>query len=156
MMETATINPIFIKALVRCYLLKREARKRVFHNKCFYRQVLKVHKWRSQIKKRVETNNISSSSSSIRSTSSAGSNASTDDTQQPSSLRNESQADIDIVRRNLWLMIVRKDVIHAQRRKTHSREQKLIKSRAIAQKCMTHRKDFHKNHNNKRPPTRQE
>lgn len=43
-----------------------------------------------------------------------------------------SLTDIDIVRKNLWLMIARKEVILAQRRRSYYREQKISRARAVA------------------------
>jgi len=244
-MESEVINPKFMKALIRCYLLQKQARIRVFHNRRFIKQLIQVFKWQRDIKRQVEAANKipsddsrqhdllsnpvppKSPASSAEESGyfpklvklengivSLGENPNTEATilsvetsaelnsserspplqfrrlsthtppisprcsspQSPTSLRppvestqsfrlseidhdtdqtsnrvaakRESVTDLDIVRRNLWLLIVRKDVIQAYRRKVSFKEQKQLKSRSIAYRCQTHFKEFHR-HNNK-------
>lgn len=204
-METETINPIFMKALIKCYLLQRQARKRVFHNRRFFQHLLQVFKWRRRIRKQIDVikldkthetsnsyllpshlaaqeckSNVSKSPAPKIKQEPVESNSdvqqqtvheqnnpqpqkpqpepdqplSEQSTQQErkgsgekrqrpkkaKSTNSTKRADIDIVRRNLWLMIARKDIIQAYRRRLNFREQKLLKTRAIAYRCQTQAK----------------
>lgn len=173
-MEVETISPTFMKALIRCYLLQKQARKKVFHHGRFFKQIIKVFRWqrkiRRQVAKNIGTNDTSPrppllvhDSIALESPHSQASSSSGDTTnglQNPpsgksiqntnairTSARREPVTDLDIVRRNLWLMIVRKDIVQAHRRKVTFKEQKLLKSRSIALKCQSHFKDFHRLNN---------
>lgn len=214
-MDTETIDPRFMKALIRCYLLQEKAKRRVFYNRRFFRQVLKVYKWQNKIKSNIEASKIFDEEQSFSNKvispppkdqvdSVAGNEkicikeernstqtltppqtandepsgnihivsrdlvttttpprtvnekpqASFDDvkkdsTPPPTTITPENandviSADSDIVRRNLWLMIVRQDIAQAYRRKVSFREQKILKSRAIAQRCQLHSKEFYR------------
>lgn len=180
-METETINPSFMKTLIRCYLLQKQAKKKVFHDGCFLKQVLKVFKWQSKIKRQIKLKNIESpkesppqaSSSSIiqdpvsvetqkspsnvsqtssgKEVSSSNQQSTLRSSQKPKfftlMLKSKTVGDLDTVRRNLWHIIVRKDIVQAHRRKVNFREQKLLKSRAIAYRCQSHFQEFHKQNN---------
>lgn len=275
-MDTETIDPRFMKALMRCYLLQKKAKKRVFYNRQFFHQVLKVYKWQNRIKSSIEAakssdgkasssnefdlpqNHLSpknqvdegfdnekicvkeernsppsppplsprssprssplpsaptssppeslpesskSSSSSLQDSKPASTivltastttpqdttdgyvamsetetcisppierSTSMDTTNQipvkklnssialsdtntknntlhlPQTTSEGNLADFDIVRRNLWLMIVRQDIALAYKRKVSFREHKILKTRAIAHRCQLHSKDFHR------------
>lgn len=171
-MEIETINPIFMKALLKCHRFQRQAREKVSHNRRFFKQVLKVFKWQRRIRRQIKSNNdplrkqtrpslMLSSSISIRLTQNnqnLGLNSSIDKTETelsqddatPNSkalAKREIIADLDIVRRNLWLIMVRKDIAQAHRRKVTLKEQKLLKARTIAHRCQSHFKQFQEQHN---------
>lgn len=120
-METQSIDPRFMKALVKCYLLQKEARSKVFHDRRVLKHMLKVFKW-----KRLIRHDILISKTPIKSEI------------PPASDR------LDQARRNLWLVIVRKDVIQAHKQKMTLKEHRIIESRLIAYKCQSY---FHKFHN---------
>lgn len=121
-MEIETINPFFMRALLKCHMFQQQARKKVSHNRRFFKQVLKVFKWQRRIRRKIGLNK-----------SSAG------------------YPPEDIVRRNLWLMIVRKDIVQAHRRKVALREQKLLKARIVAHRCLSHFEQFQKQHSRDKP-----
>ena len=175
MEPTETINPKFLKALIDCYMLQKQVRKRVFHNKRFYKQVVKVFKWKQQIKEQIrdeqtsESGSTPSQPSTSYSSFSPSSSSINHDHFDPNpnapngmvpSLKQESQddtatvANVDIVRRNLWLMIARNEIIHAHKRKMHLHEQKLIKNRAVAQRCLAHIKEFRRQNQCKSSPNK--
>lgn len=174
-METEIINPVFMKALLRCYIFQKQARKKVFHNRRFFKQVLKVFRWQRRIKRQIKANNNSTgyplkpslllqdsitlkiSHPQISELGITSNKIEIDPYQTPISrplinpnlrvlTKRETVTDLDIVRRNLWLMIVRKDVIQAQRRKAAFREQKLLKARMVAYRCQSHYEQFQKQH----------
>lgn len=67
--------------------------------------------------------------------------------ESPSSGKESAGADLDIMRRNLWLMIVRKDIIQAHRKKVSFRDHKLLKTKTIAYRCQSHFKEFQRLNN---------
>lgn len=115
------------KALLKYYLLKRQARKQVFQNKCG--QIIKIFKWRRNYRLQLirEKYNCEQEEDDEGGVGDCGG---------PSSL-----TDIDIVRKNLWLMIARKEVILAQRRRSYYREQKISRARAVADRCRAYHID---------------
>lgn len=131
------IDSRFFKTLLRCYLLQKQVKTKVFHQKLFIEQAFKVFRWQRRIRNQVATNNGSlnphngTSPPQIVSTSNG-------------IVPLQDGPDFDIVRRNLWLMIVRKEVIQAQKRRVTIREQGLIKSRHLAYRCQLHLRDFHR------------
>lgn len=95
------ISRKFMRGLLRCHLLQKQARKQVKLSKRSFKNVLKAFKWQHQIRKQITT-------------------------------------DVDIVRRNLWLTIVRNDILRAYSQRAAFREHKIKKSRSIALQCEQH------------------
>lgn len=123
-MDSNRIDPIFMRALVKCHRLHKEARKKVFHNRRVLVQMLKVFKWQRRIRNKILSSN--------------------NQTQERKAVaKKESITDLDIVRRNLWLVIVRKDIVQAHKRKMTLKEHKLVRSRSVAQRCRSYLKEFH-------------
>lgn len=56
--------------------------------------------------------------------------------------RRSGKPNVDSLRRKLWLMIVRKEIPHAHKRKTNLRDLKLTKTKSMAQRCVSHLDDF--------------
>lgn len=50
----------------------------------------------------------------------------------------QPMANVDIIRRNLWLMIVKKEILPAHRRRMNFRTEKLHKTRLAAHRCLSH------------------
>lgn len=123
-MDTKRIDPVFMKALVKCHRLHKEARKKVFHNRRVLMQMLKVFKWQRRIRHKILSSNNQVQERKV-------------------ATKKESITDLDIVRRNLWLVIVRKDIVQAHKRKMTLKEHKLVKSRSVAQRCRSYLKEFH-------------
>lgn len=98
-------NAAFLKSLTKHYLQRRQIK----HDLIFLRYLIKVSKWRKEIKK--QTIEVSKKNKAIR--------------------------DNDTARLNLWLMIVRKDVIQAHQRRREFQEVKVIKTRLIARQCQS-------------------
>lgn len=135
-MDNQVINPVFLKALIRCHLLSKETRRRVNHNKRFLKQSLKVFRWSREIRRQEFNRDL------IEEPPQTSKSPPTLD--QKDVLKQESGADLDIVRRNLWTMIVRKDIIQAYRRKVSHKEQRLLKFKTIAYRCQSHLSDLNK------------
>lgn len=120
-MTSTMMSSKAIRALMRYHLLKRQARKRVFQNRCFFRQLFKVFKWRRKNRSQLIKEKY---------------NREQEEEEEIDCGYSSSLTDIDIVRRNLWLMIARKEVILAQRRRSYYREQKISRARAMAHRCL--------------------
>lgn len=56
-MDFETIDPLFMKTLVRCHLLQREAREKFFHNRPIFKQILKAYKCERRIRDQIEASN---------------------------------------------------------------------------------------------------
>lgn len=108
----AMVEPAFMKSLAKSYLMRAHAKKRVFQHKNFYKYLMKVFKWKNQIKEEIRGANV---------------------VDEP-----KPMANVDIIRRNLWMMIVRKEILPAQRRRANFRHEKLRKSKMAAHRCQSH------------------
>lgn len=126
-MDTDIIEPRFMKALMRCYLLQKQAKRSLFRNRRFYHQVLKVYKWQHKIKNQIEAKKHCNEKPS-----------------SPQLASNSLETDSDEVRKSLWLTIVRKDIVQAYKRKVRFREFKIMKSKTVAYRCQSHFKEFHR------------
>lgn len=62
-------------------------------------------------------------------------------------IKKESFAETRLTRKDIWLMIVRNDVLEAQKRKLAFKEQKLLKTKMIALRCQSHFIEFQRLNN---------
>ena len=127
---TTVMDPTFMKSLIKCHLMRVHARNRVFQNKYFYKHLIKVFKWKSQIAQEAAANRRNQASEIDISK-----NCDTNDSGKP-------EVDIEIIRRNIWLELVRKDILPAHRRRVNFRNDRLHKSKSTAHRCASHHNVF--------------
>lgn len=139
-------DEILVKSLLRCYRVKKQAIQDVYHNKTFYMQIIKIYNWKQQIRQQLVVDQHEQKRKHVE--------VCVNHTKMTlpfslSILPESAVADVDIMRRNLWLMIVRKEVLHAQRRKMSFKEHKIVKSKSLAHRCIGHLKEFKRRNSNK-------
>lgn len=111
------INESFFNGLVKYYMFQKKAKQKVFQQKLSFRYVLKVYKWRREMRA------------------------------SPMQIRTASSAVADLDRKKLWRLIVRRDIIQAHRRKVAFIEHKLLTTRFIAYRCQSYFKEFKESNN---------
>lgn len=168
-MDQESLNPIFMKALIKYHILQREAKRKVSDDRSLYRGIFKLYKCEQKFLSLIEADqkhdqvlvnqqcesllpyshstSPSTCVSSLRSpeseeyltcSSSISQSSLERDQRTTSNHDNYTGTDLDIVRKNIWLSMVRKDVIQAYRRRASFKEHKILKSKMIAHRCLSH------------------
>lgn len=132
--EPQSIDSRFMKTLVMCHILQRQARRKVSKYDAIIKQHLRVFQWQQKIRKQAGLQLQMEESCSKNREESPDKNLQVYDYESSSSNIDQSHSnhtDPGIVRRNLWLMIARTEIKQEYRRRKSQKEQKLAKSKAI-------------------------
>lgn len=114
MTETIDVDPIFMKALIKYHTLQKKARTRVTNERLFFEYTTKVFKWQRKIRKQIKSS-IPNLQSNV------------DETTQPPVESNS----LESVRKNIWLLIVRKDIVQGYKRKVQHNEQRIQRTKVL-------------------------